>query len=827
MLVMGIALLGLVQSAHVGPSAAKVRTAVVQPGPQYQAGWFRRLLFGDGWRTLWVAPVEAPVADLDALRGGLTPYERGGSGQTLALRFCTPDGRSYQFRSVDKNPGQQASGFRRTPPVRWIYRNHISAMFPAGALTVGELERTAGLIPTERWLAVLPDSPRLGKWHDDFKGMLGVFERRLLPSEECVPEVPDFLEVVSSDTLLARLQTDGGNWVDEPSYLMARLFDLVVNDPDRHGDQWSWVRVERDGLSRWLPVPRDRDWALSHNDGLIYALARPVVPAWVKFGPRYAVRGLTMRSEYLDRLLLSGLDRKAWDSATAQLRMRLNDTAIAAAVAALPAQFDKGTLERLAWSLASRRDHLPDAVSEFYARLSRVVDIHATDGSELAEVTRAEDGSVLLELFAANRTPVLRRQFLPSETSEIRLYLRRGADSVRVRGNESGIPIRVITGGGSDFVTDSTGGRALRVYDDSGSATVEATGEVRRIVRPLDSPLKHDWGHRFGLAPWFKVRPEVGVILGGGPVLTTYGFRKAPYQSRVTLRLGTTTKAGELNADLKADLRFERPDRRVLLKAEALNADVIRYFGLGNETVRTATSGLHHVIQRQYSAAPAVQFGIGGAARLELGGLLRWSETDETRITQLSVERPYGTGSFTEAALTAAVLYDSRDDEMVPTKGVTLELAGRVFPAALDVATAFSSVSLVGTTYLTAGKLPLEPTLALRVGAQRVFGTYPFFEAAHIGGRESLRGLTTRRYAGDAAVYGNSELRLKLNQNWGVLGLADVGRVFLEGESSNQWRAAVGGGIWIAPLTGNHMISATLAGSGERLRFYVNTGFHF
>jgi hypothetical protein len=826
----GIALLALLQSAHVSAPVAAGSKVALKPGPQYEAGWFRRFLFGDGWRNLWVTPIETTVADLDTLRGGLTAYDRGGGGQTLALRFCTPDGRIYQFRSVDKNPGQQATGFRRTPPIRWLYRNHISAMFPTGALAVGELERAAGLPPTERWLALMPDSPRLGKWRDDFTGMLGIFERRHIPSKECFPEVPG-AEVISSDTLLARIQADGASWADPSAYLTARLLDLVVNDPDRHAEQWSWQRSDRDGLQRWIPIPRDRDWALAHNDGFIYNLARRVFPVWIKFGPKYrSIRGLTMKSESLDRLLLAGMDRQAWDSTVVQIQSRLSDERITAAVAALPPEFDDTTTGYLAQSLKSRRDALPEAVDQYYDRLARVVDVHGTESAELVEVSREAGGSLVLEMLAANRTPVLRRRFLAQETREVRLYLRGGADSLRVRGHPVGIPLLVITGGGADIVADSTGGDALRVYDDSGSAKVQATGAVRRTVRPLESLPRRDWGRSLGLAPWIGVRPELGAIVGAGPVFYSYGFRKAPYQSRVALRLATTTRAGELNADFRADIRFERPDRRVLIKAAALNADVIRFFGFGNETTRSASSGFHNVIQQAYSLEPTVALGIGGPARLELGGFLRWSETDEKRVTLLTIERPYGTGSFTEAGATAAVVIDSRDDDDLPTKGMTLELGGRVFPALLDVRSAFGSIGVVGTSYHTARSMPMQPTLAFRVGAQRALGTPPFFEAPDLGGWQSFRGLNTRRFIGDASLYANADLRLNLGSlldvgNWGVFGLGDLGRVFQDGERSKRWHYSLGGGAWTT--VAGHLFTASLASGGERLRFYVKSGFHF
>jgi hypothetical protein len=832
-MVIGFALLAALQAAQPADGRIPDSAVVVTPGAKYAGGWLHRFVLGSAWRELWKAEIRVPVANLDTLRGGLTAVERGGHAQTLSLRFGTADGKTYNFRSVNKNPTQGFSGILRSPVTRWFATEQISAMFPAASLVVSDLEHAAGLIPTERWITVLPDSPRLGKWRDEFKGLLGIFEPRYPEGSEELPELPGAVELISSDTLFPRLRAKGGNQVDQPRYLTARLLDLVVGDWDRHAGQWSWVGVDREGLRWWVPLPRDRDWALSRFDGIGYDLVRFVKPSWTEFGPRYGrILGLTKSAQALDRRLLTGLDHGAWHAAVRELQERLTDAVITRAVQNLPAEFDRGVLDDVARSLRLRRDDLAQFADQYYRQLAEVVDVGTSDDAELAELTRDADGGVLLEILGRDRVSTFRRRFVPGETSEIRLHLYGGADTVRVRGNPRGIPVRVVTGGGADIVEDSTGGGALHVYDDSASARVVATGSVSHSTRRFEPPvppedpkrLERDWGRRLGIAPWFAVRPEIGVILGAGPVLYTYGFRKVPYQSKVAIRFGSTSKTGELNVDFKGDFRFERPDRRVLLRAALLNADVIRYFGLGNETTRSATIAFHNVTQRHYSFEPVVALGIGGPGRFELGGLLRWSETDN-RETLLSHDDPYGSGAFTEAGLVAGLVYDSRNNEDIPTSGVTLELAGRVFPTALDVESTFGSVSLVGTAYLTAAALPTKPTLALRGAAKRMFGTYPFFEAADIGGRESFRGLTTRRFTGDAAVYGNSEVRLRLAGSWGLLGLVDIGRVYLDGEKSNLWHFGAGGGIWIS--TSGHLVTATVASGGEPLRFYVHTGFHF
>jgi hemolysin activation/secretion protein len=162
-----------------------------------------------------------------------------------------------------------------------------------------------------------------------------------------------------------------------------------------------------------------------------------------------------------------------------------------------------------------------------------------------------------------------------------------------------------------------------------------------------------------------------------------------------------------------------------------------------------------------------------------------------------------------------------------------LEAGGKIYPAVWDVDSTFGEVHGEAATYLTA-PVPLQPTLALRVGGRKLWGQYPFFEAAFIGGSSTVRLGRVNRYAGDAAAYGNAELRLALARmtlvlpaDVGVFGLADVGRVFLETESSDKWHSAVGGGIWLAWLDRANTISLALAAGEEHTGFYVQAGFGF
>ena len=123
--------------------------------------------------------------------------------------------------------------------------------------------------------------------------------------------------------------------------------------------------------------------------------------------------------------------------------------------------------------------------------------------------------------------------------------------------------------------------------------------------------------------------------------------------------------------------------------------------------------------------------------------------------------------------------------------------------------------------------------MAVRAGGKKVFGSFPFHEAAYLGAR-TIRGYAQQRFAGDAVLYGNMELRLLLGDffvilpgKFGVFGLADAGRVYLDGASPGGWHKALGGGIWLSVMDRLNTVSIAVAKSPERTSVYMGAGFLF
>jgi hypothetical protein len=810
-----------VAQGGAGPEALQAMDTTL--GERYRAGGLHRFLFGTRYRTLWTTPVRVPILDLRRFAGGLRPIERGGGKQIRSLRLASGDGAEYVLRAVDADAGTKLPPEVQGTLVHRLFQDQISAVHPFGPLVADRLGAAIGLPRLRPRLVVVPNDSGLGEFRQEFAGMVGYLQERPVGGRTDAPGFAGFRRIIGTETLL-RLRRERQEDVDVRHFLAARVLDLLLGDWDRHRGQWRWGR--RDAGSAWQPIPRERDHVFSQYDGLLLALARSgPAPYLVRFGEgRLPVAGLVWYSRDLDRELLSRLDWPAWDSVVSSVQDRLSDAVIDSAVGEMPSAVPEDSRQWLAATLRGRRARLADAARRFYLTLAAEADLHATDAAERITVTGEPDGAVRIDLAAGGDGRGLSRQFEPSETGEVRVYAHGGADTVVTRGERGRVRVRVIGGDGVDLISRHDGPNVR--LDQHGA-------DWRPIPREGDPPPPPDWGGRTTFLPLVSANSDAGVVLGLNLTHVDYGFRKLPFASRISAKAAFGTTSGRPGLAIATTMQTAVPALRFVIAAKATGVEVLRLYAPGNESVEAEDREFHMVRNWQFELSPAVEVTPTRGLLFGAGPRVRYVRSELSADRLIGSARPYGGGGFGDLGARVYARLDLRDLPTNPRRGLLLELGGDLTPGLWDVEETFGSAHATLATYISA-PAGWSPMLYLRAGGRRVWGRYPYFEAARVGGGGSVRGYSNGRFMGDAGVFGQAELRVPLAPaklvvpgTLGVLGLADAGRVYLEGESSDTWHTGFGGGVWFTWLGGANVFSLAVARGEERTTVTFRAGVAF
>lgn len=833
------------------PSDAGGAFATVVPAAHCAASDVFASLAGRGYRELWTLPIRVPVADLGRLGGGgLTPLRVGGGVTTQTLHARGADGRRYVFRSVQKTTRQALAEEFWGTPVEAVMRDQLCSFHPSGAMVVAGLVEAVGVLHTNPQLMVLPDDPQLGEFREQFAGMLVLFEERPDESPDGGPGFAGSARIVQLENLLDALEEDPDERVDATDLLRSRLVDLLVGDRDRSINNYLWARFDDGSGGRvWRPIPRDRDQAFVRFDGALKALARHYENRLVAFGDAYPdVEGLTRNAWDIDRNLLVGLGRERWNAVVREVQTSLTDDVIEGAVRRLPPEHYDRIGAQLERSLRLRRDALAEAAEALYEVVFRTPDLHATDVDEVVRVDGLVDGGVRVTMRRrggrGDRVGVERahfdRTFPPGETGEIRIYLHGGDDLARIEGEAaSPIALRIVGGGGRDELDDAAGRRGVTFYDD-GDGTV-VSGEGVRIVK-RDAPRVYSWwvdGERepdFGSyaypLPGLSYDGDRGLVVGMGLRRDGYAFLRPPFSSRLRASMGWAVGLSQPIVDVRLLLRDRLGRSDLGLRARWSGVEILRFYGFGNETVETESPDYYKVRQTQFEVGADLSLGDPEHRRLSVGPVLRYTSSDTSESAFVRDVHPYGDRAFLQAGLRAELVLDDRDVRQAPWHGYRVQGGASWYPELLDVRASFAEVHGEATWYTSPPGG--NPTLAVRAGGKKLWGRYPYSDAAFLGGANDVRGLREQRYAGDAAVYASAEVRLFLTHlfvlfplDFGVFGLLDTGRVFFEGETSDVWHDAWGGGLWFAPVGREATVHVSVARSAGRSALYVGMGFAY
>jgi hypothetical protein len=826
-------------------STAKVRTTTVIASEQYgRPPGGQTFFLGKDYRDLWTTPIEVEVLDLQSFAGGLKPVMRIGGNQTLGLALKGRDGRDYSFRSVDKDYSDQVvpPAFQGTI-IEEIIQDQIAANFPGVQVVTAPIESAAGLlVPLDPRLVVMPDDPALGEFQEAFAGVLGVFTEFGQPASSTNPGFHGATEIIGHEDFWVRRQAGSQDLPDTHAFLRARLVDILLNDWDRHRRQWRWARIP--GEQFLQPIPEDRDQVFADFEGMALKLGRmqggQMVTFEEDFDPFYRA---TQNGWDVDRFLLTNIEKSDWMRVASDVQTRLTDEVLDEGLQRMPKEYYMLRGLEIGTKLKKRRDKLTDMAERYYRYLSDRVDVQCSNQSEKAIVEGFENGDVRVTVAAiqadqTSGTPYYDRRLRKGETKEVRIYLHGGNNMVVTQGKKGrGITVRVIGGPGDDTVDDSKG-FGVRFYDSEGNNRIVGNSGSSLNSKPFTMPPPtqpendtpwvpvQDWGSL--KKPLFIVgyHSDPGFTLGGGLDISTYGFRKYPTANRHILKGGFAFGAKKPFIDYKGGFRRENSWFSYVLEGRVSGIDQLRYYGLGNETSRDLDDSNYKISSYQVSLFPGIAISRGDKGGLAFGPILKYSDSTGTKPdTVLAQEQPLGSGKFGEFGVQARGRYDSRGLQTVLQPGIEVDGRGSYFFETWDVQNPFGSIEGNVRGHI---RLAEPLLLSLHVAGKKVWGDYPFFEAAYIGGNLLPLGTKWNRWAGDASLGGLAALRWTLKQftgivpgQFGVFAMGDVARVFLEGEDSSRWHPSYGGGVFLAPLRRTGIFHIGVGTNPDQGTFFV------
>ncbi len=793
-----------------------------------------RGLWGDHYREFYSKPITAKVAFIDTLNGGLTPIRRGGGHQSKSLRLEDSSGKEYVMRALRKSAIKflQSTAFQDTYVEEDLEDSFIESFVldfyttahPYTPTTIGELSDAVEVFHTNPNLYYIPKQDALGEYNDEYGDELYIIEERVESGHNDLESfgMPD--DIISTNDVLKEVHKTGKSQVDEPSYIRARLFDMLIGDWDRHEDQWRWALFKQsDGTQIYKPIPRDRDQAFSIFDGTILGFLRCAVPnlrmmqsfdeelpspKWFSFEP-YP----------LDMTFINHSNWSDWENQVKQIQEGLTDDVIERAFENVPSEVKGQTIEDIKTKLKGRRSNLKSIARDYYDYLNKHEVITGTQKDDIFTITRLPDGKTTIKIQRKD-IGVFERTFNKEETKEIWIYGLDGKDTFNVIGDgNNNIKLRVLGGKKNDtYNFENT--KAVKLYDYKGKDNTITNNKSKKWLVDDYQINNYDYKKRKyslnQLLPNLGFNPDDGVQIGLVDVITTYGIQRNPFTTKHTIGASYYTGNSGYNLFYKGEFSNIFHNWNFGIEGKYTSPNFAQnFFGIGNETEYdkdVVDLDFNRVSIREWSAAISLIWrGLNGGS-FYIKPYIESFDV-ENKSDRFISNLPSNTSFFQRQNYLGTEVnysYSNKDNAAFPTLGFETNITAG-YKKNIDEQDFDNNFAYLFPNVAINHKLNKSGSFvfATRIGAELIFGdNFEFYHGATLGGIKNLRGFRKERFIGKYALYQNTDLRLKLGKfktsfiplNYGITGGFDYGRVWVENDTSDKWHPSVGGNFWITGL---------------------------
>ena len=816
-------------------------------------------LWGKHYREYYSKPVNAKVAFIDTLKGGLTPIRAGGGHQSKSLRLETKDGKQYVMRALRKS----AIKFLQTTAFQDKYveedledsyadtflLDFYTTAHPYTSTTIGELSDAVGVYHSNPELYYIPKQEALGTYNDEYGDELYIIEERVESSHNNLESFGKPDKILSTIDVLEEIQKTGKEVVDEPSYIRARLFDMLIGDWDRHEDQWRWALYKNeDGSEICKPIPRDRDQAFSVFDGSLLGFLRCAIPSlrmmqsfddelpspkWFSFEP-YP----------LDMTFINQSNWDVWEKEAKTLQNGMTDDVIESAFENLPEEMKGQTIEEIKRKLKGRRGNIVKIARTYYEYVNKHEVITGTQKDDIFEITRLPDGKTTI---VVNRKDVgiFTRTFTKDETKEIWIYGLDGNDTFNVTGKGNDLITIKVMGGKKNDTYNFENTKKVKLYDYKGKDNTIVNKNSRKWLVDDYEINEYDYKKRKysinQFLPIIGINPDDGLQVGFVNNFTTFGSQRNPFTTKHSISASYYT--GNKGYDVSYRGEFSNIFHNWNFAAEGKFTSpnfAQNFFGFGNETEYDKDEvdiDFNRVSIRELSAAISLIWRGRDGGSFYFKPLVESFEVENVSDRFISSLPADATLFDKQTYLGGEVNYSftNKDHVAYPTMGLDVGITAG-YKTAVD-GNDDNGFGYIKSHLAIDHKLNQSGSLvfATKLGGEAILGDdFELYHAAQLGGEADLRGFRRERFTGNYSVYQSTDLRLLLGKfktsviplKYGITGGFDYGRIWVKDDTSDKWHNSVGGSFFVSGLeTFTANLGYYSSADGGRIAFVLGFAF--
>jgi hypothetical protein len=511
--------------------------------------------------------------------------------------------------------------------------------------------------------------------------------------------------------------------------------------------------------------------------------------------------------------------------------------------------------DELLQKMKLRRDNLAKAMENYFYFLNRIVDIQVSDKNELVEITNGANNGLQVAIHKLTKKGITGEQlfvrnFVPSETKEVRIFIGNGDDSVLLNTSNKKIKMRIVGADGAKIFHVQEAGKKVCVYEkETGSTFTGETGRLRKHLSNDTANTSFSPTNSYSI-----VKPLItagfnlddGFLLGGGVKIMNPGFRKNPWGSIQTITLAHSFSTSAFRIRYSGEWFKAVGKADITMQANIFAPNNTRnFFGRGNETEFNKQGDYKRYYRTRYNlfqVTPSLRWHMDQFTTFSAGPSVQYYHSDSSEnslrfINKVSLIHSYDSNTVHQdkvhAGLVLNLVRDNRNSKILPTKGTYFSIVAQGYGGLNNESKSYVQITPEFSFYKNLSRKSTI-VIAERLGGAVTFGKSAFYQSAFLGGQENLLGFRQYRFAGEHMLYNNLEFRVKLANfasyiipgQFGITGFYDVGRVWEKHETSDVWHQGVGGGFYFAPA--QMAVIQVLAGySNEGWYPYVIMGFRF